>query len=286
MPSGEQREVTSSQHGDVFRPVLQRQRADRHHVEPVEEILTKPSGAHLAAEIAIRGGHHANIDRDLFVASHRHHGPLLQHPEQLGLEFQFHLPDLVEKDRAAIGRAEAAERGRGGAGERSLHVPEHVAGEERARRDRTVDGNERLRGPIATAVDRAGDQFLAGAARAQDEHAGLVRGDEFDRLANLLSPWRDAGDLFDAVARRGAFLGGSHARRPSAMPTSKTEKAPRTGSAGPPREAPIISPGRCRRQRSPPLYAGFSGRDDPGKNFGPAGRPAGKDGPRLEDDHS
>ena len=52
---------------------------------------------------------------------------LLQHAQQLGLQFERHFADFVEEDDAAFGRAEHAQRTAGGAGERALLVAEQLA---------------------------------------------------------------------------------------------------------------------------------------------------------------
>ena len=43
-----------------------------------------------------------------------------------------------------------------------------------------------LSAPLAVLVDGPGDQLLAGAALAEDQHGDVLRGDPADRLAHLL----------------------------------------------------------------------------------------------------
>jgi hypothetical protein len=58
---------------------------------------------------------------------------LLQHAQQLHLELRLQRPDLVEKDRPAVGGLEAADLVADGAGERALHVAEDFRLQQRAR---------------------------------------------------------------------------------------------------------------------------------------------------------
>jgi len=57
----------------------------------------------------------------------RQHFTLLEHAEELGLQFERHLPDFVEEHDAALGGAEDAERAAGSPGERPLLVTEQLA---------------------------------------------------------------------------------------------------------------------------------------------------------------
>ena len=100
-------------------------------------------------------------------------------------------------------------------------MAKHVAREKRSRRHRTVDRNERLLGATAAAVDRSGDQLLAGAARPHDEHTRLVSGDQFDRPANLIGPGGDSHDPVDRGIRPTVshilFLARAHPNSPARL---------------------------------------------------------------------
>ena len=78
------------------------------------------------------------------VGAERLDRPLLQHAQQLGLRRQRHLGDLVEQQRAAVGRLEAAVAALDRAGERAALVAEQLRLEQRLRERRAVDGDERL----------------------------------------------------------------------------------------------------------------------------------------------
>ena len=174
----------------VFWTLSQRDRLNHHHVQAVKEVLTEAALIHFGLQRAVRGSQHPHVDGDFFMTANGHDGSLLQHTQQLGLNLRLHLPDFVEEDRAAVRRPETPQRRRNRASERALHVAKHVAGEERACRYRTIDRNKgffRLR-PIG--VDRAGDQFLASATRAENEHIGGVFGNPREILPQLTGPSR------------------------------------------------------------------------------------------------
>ena len=64
-----------------------------------------------------------------------------------------------------------------GAGEGAAAMAEQLALEHVARDRRAVERDERLGGAVGIAVDGAGEDFLAGAAFAGDEHADVGGGD-------------------------------------------------------------------------------------------------------------
>ena len=80
----------------------------RDDVEPVIEILAKLAARLLRVEIAMRGGDHPHVDRNRLRRADRPHFALLQHAQQLDLQRQRHVADLVEEQRAAVGRLEQA----------------------------------------------------------------------------------------------------------------------------------------------------------------------------------
>ena len=113
---------------------------------------------------------------------------LLQDAQQLGLHGRRQLADLVEEQRAAVAPARS---GRGcwpvGPGEGAPLVAEQLALEQRLRQGRAVDRDEAARSARRSSWwMAAGDQLLAGAALAGDEHRGLGGrdlGGERQRLA-------------------------------------------------------------------------------------------------------
>ena len=70
------------------------------------------------------------------------------------------------------------------AGERALHVAEHLALDQLGRDGGAVELDEGALAPRREGVDGAGDQLLAGAALAPDEHAALGGGRHLDQLVD------------------------------------------------------------------------------------------------------
>ena len=102
---------------------------------------------------------------------------LLQNAQQLGLKRQGNFGDFVEEQRAAVGQLEAALALHRRAGEGAFFVAEEFALEEVFRHGGAVDLDIGLVLAQAFFVQRAGDDFLARAAFALDQHGGIGRGD-------------------------------------------------------------------------------------------------------------
>jgi hypothetical protein len=113
---------------------------------------------------------------NLAVVADPAHGPLLQHPQELGLQARRHVADLVEEQGAAVGGQHQTLAIGPGVGEGAAHVAEKLALEQRLRHGGAVDRHERPVGPRAATVQRASNQLLAGAALAGDEAGGLGAG--------------------------------------------------------------------------------------------------------------
>ena len=79
------------------------------------------------------------------------------------------LADLVEKDRSAVGKLEAADSFLDRARERPFDMAEQFALDQSGGNRAAVDLHERPVAPLAAAVDGPREQFLAGAGFADDE---------------------------------------------------------------------------------------------------------------------
>ena len=128
-------------------------------------------------------------------------GALLEDAQELALRGRRELADLVEKDRAGIAELELAQPAARGAGERSALVAEELALEKRLGNGGAVDGDERAAAPGRERVDRPGEELLARAALALEQHGG-VRG----RDALGLGPHRPDGGRFSDDRRHRARL--------------------------------------------------------------------------------
>ena len=104
------------------------------------------------------------------------HLAFLQHAKQLGLQFQRHIADFVEKHDALVASAEHAQARASGAGKRPAFVAKELAFRQRGRECRAIDGNKRLVRARAQAVEKSSPNFLAGAGFARDEHRAFDLG--------------------------------------------------------------------------------------------------------------
>jgi hypothetical protein len=128
--------------GNVRRPLAQRDQAHREHVEAVVQVRAEPPCFDLERQVAVGRGDDPHVD--LTGRSRRPRTlALLQRAQQLGLQRERHLADLVEQQRAAVGRAKKPSLARR-AGERALLVAEQLALEQRLGDRRAVDRDERL----------------------------------------------------------------------------------------------------------------------------------------------
>src|SRR5581483_12351863 len=103
-----------------------------------------------------------------------------------------------------------------GAGERALDVAEQFALEQRVRDRAAVDGDEWTCGSVAVIVDGPGDEFLAGATLALDQHgrpAPRHLADEFEHFHHLSTPADDG-------RRAGSLV--KHAPEMAALPHQAT----------------------------------------------------------------
>ena len=166
-----------------LRALAERRELQGDDVEAVVEVLAEVALRDALLEVAVRGGDDAHVDLERLVAADALERPLLQEAQQLHLRGQGDLAHLVEEERAAVGLLEAALAPGDRAGERALLVAEELALQERLAERRAVEPHERRLGARAGAVDRLGDQLLAGAALAVDEHAGAARRHLLDERA-------------------------------------------------------------------------------------------------------
>ena len=123
----------------------------------------------------------AGVDRDRLAPADPLDHALLQEAQQLDLERQRHVADLVEEQRAALRLLDLALGGLDRAGEGALFVPEQLAFEQGLGDRGAVDRDERAALRALRVVQAAGEQFLAGAAGAEQHHRDVGAGDALDR---------------------------------------------------------------------------------------------------------
>jgi hypothetical protein len=155
-------------------------------------------GDHLC-QVAVRRRHQAHVHPDRSRAPQALELLLLQHAEELRLQLRGDIADLVEEERPLVGQLEAADFLRDGAGEGAFLVAEQLALDQPCGDGRAVELDE---GPVAAGaqlVEGAGDELLAGAGLAADEHGGVGGGDGFDLLQHPAQGGAPADDLVEVV---------------------------------------------------------------------------------------
>ena len=95
---------------DVVGAVAQRRQLDPDDVEAVVQVGPELALLDQPAQAAVGGGDEADVHRHRAGAAHGHDLPLLEQAQQLGLEVQGDLADLVQQQRAALGRPDHAQR--------------------------------------------------------------------------------------------------------------------------------------------------------------------------------
>ncbi|OPZ04584.1 MAG: hypothetical protein BWZ08_02665 [candidate division BRC1 bacterium ADurb.BinA292] len=118
----------------------------------------------------IRRGDDPHIGAHLLAAADAVEHAFLEEAEQFGLEVDGEVADFVEEQAAALGHFEPPEAALERAGERAAFMTEQFGFHQFARHGCAVDGDERAGGARALAMDAAGDQALADAALAEQEH--------------------------------------------------------------------------------------------------------------------
>ena len=131
-------------------------------------------------QVAVGRGDQPHVDAERPRAAEALELVLLQHAQDLGLRVRAHVADFVEEQRAAVGLLEAADALLVGAGERALFVAEQLRFEQVLLQRGAVHLDEVARGAVRVVVDGAGDQLLAGAGFAADEHGRVALGDLAD----------------------------------------------------------------------------------------------------------
>src|SRR5262249_54175582 len=146
------------------------------------KVLAEAPGIDRRLEVAVGRRDDAYVDAPPLRAADGSHLLLLQDAEQLHLHRRRHVADLVEEERAAVGLDEEARLVAERSSERTAHVAEELALEQRLGERSAIDGDERTGAARAVLVDRARDHLLPGAALAEDQHRAAARRHSRDRL--------------------------------------------------------------------------------------------------------
>ena len=198
---------------DVLGTLGQCRNAQRDHVQTVIQVLAKQALGNALVQAAVRGGNDAQIHVDGLGRAHGPHLALLQHAQQFRLQRQRHVADFVQKQGSAACALQQTLVVVGGAGECAFAVSEQFRFEQRLRYRGAVYGDEGRGGARAGAMDRACEQFLAGAARAVDEDACVGLGHQPRAAEHILHRRAGGDDAAAPIIVRRARSSGGDARR-------------------------------------------------------------------------
>ncbi len=148
------------------------------------------------------GGDHPHVQRFDLVGAERLDLLFLQHAQQLGLQRQRQVADFVEEQRAAVGHLELADAPLAlGAGEGARCGAEQLRLDQGFRNRGDVDRDEGAVGPWRQVVDALGQQLLAGAGLAPDQHRGVQLRGAPGLALDLAGRGAGADEAGDGVAR-------------------------------------------------------------------------------------
>ena len=118
---------TSSRAAECLRGALERRQRKRHDFQPVEQIAAEGAVGDRLLEVAIGRRDQPKVDAHGPCAADAFELTILEHAQQLGLEFERQLADLVEKDGSTVGGFELASLLGDSAGKGAPFVPEQLA---------------------------------------------------------------------------------------------------------------------------------------------------------------
>ena len=157
----------------IIRPFAEWRNLDLDHVEPIEEVFAEPSFLDRILQIHVRRRDETHIGSARRVVADPFVLPVLDEPQQLRLQGERQVADLVQEERAAVARRDAARVVANRAGERSPDMPEEFAFEQLQREGRTGDDAERLIRAVAPGMDGSCENGLPRPALPAEQDRGV-----------------------------------------------------------------------------------------------------------------
>ncbi len=170
---------------DVAAALAHGRNRDPNHRQPIIEIFAKVLFPDLGAQVAVGRSDHPDVDFFVRVRSHFAHRALVEYAQQRRLQIERHLADLVEEDGAAVSLGEGSSAIGDSARERAFDVSEKGALDQLARHRAAVEYDKRPVAARGVIVNLLGDQLLAGAGLALDQHRGVGVGHILEQIEHL-----------------------------------------------------------------------------------------------------
>src|SRR5208283_2205650 len=189
----------ADQRRDVVAALAQGRQHQWEHVQAVVEVTAEAAVGDHRSQVAVRGRYQAHVHADRLGAAQTLELLFLQHAEQLGLQLWGNVADLVEEQRPVVPQLETADLLADGAGEGALLVAEQLALQEPRRDGRAVELDKGALAARAQVVKGTGDEFLARARFATNEHRGARWGDGLDLLEDPAQGVASPDDILEIV---------------------------------------------------------------------------------------
>src|SRR5262245_60336026 len=189
-------EEVADELGDVLPALAERRELDHDDSDPVVEVCPERAVRHRLAEILVTGGDQPDVGLDGLATAHLHELVSLDDAEQLRLERKGQLADLVDEECPRVGEREDTVPVLHRTREGPAPMAEQLAFHEPFGDGGAIERDQRPVASRAVAMNRAGNELLAGAAFAHDADVGVAPRDLVDlgeHLAELLGLPDDAG---------------------------------------------------------------------------------------------
>ena len=174
-PVGEFLHEVSNQQLNILSSFAQGRKRYGKDIQPVVKIGAKLALLDHAPQILIRCRDHAHIHLDALVAAQAFEPLFLKNAEELRLEFERHIPDFVEKQRAAIGKLKTPRPWSQSSGESTPFVPEKFALDQRRGNRGAVYSHKGVAPARAGIVNGLRDHLFAGARLSANEDGAVHR---------------------------------------------------------------------------------------------------------------
>ena len=165
-------QIEQCQRQDIIGPFPQSRDLNRHHIQPVVQILAEPFFLDQLSQILVCGGDDAYVDGDAAIVPHPCDGLILQGPQELHLKGERNLANLVQKENAVLGGLKETLFSRFVcSGKAAAHISKELTFQQRLRQSAAVDRHEGLVPIGAVAPDVLGHHLFANAGFPQQEHS-------------------------------------------------------------------------------------------------------------------
>src|SRR6516164_4666515 len=171
-------------HRNILSPIAQRRDLDRHHAQPIVQVLAESAGADLAAKLPIRRSNDPDIDLDAARPPYPLKCLLLQDAHDLALGFERHIADLVEEQRAAMSTLEGTDLARRPIAPK--FGPEQLDLEPVRPHRRAVDRHKGTLRTPRVQMQQPPDDFLSGTGRSRDQDPTARRRYSLNLLPKLV----------------------------------------------------------------------------------------------------